>query len=383
MKYFEKYTSNTCAGSGNQLFFKMKDGEVRTGRVFYKIFAGGEYNYSILFSNIMDSTFAKGERSHKNLICDSWQIINTKIGKCKEIPQDKEPEVLTMADKGDNKAADIIVSDLKDITFNGSISKEVMPGEFFSSDPIKYFFEKDEYLCLEITFSGNMIPYHEETLSPVYVKTENGWKYSNQMPFAGMIGCDRKADARIAFLGDSITQGIGAPKNSYKHWNAVLAEKLGEKYAYWNIGLGFGRANDAASDGAWLFKARQNDIVVVCYGVNDLIQGFSEKQIKDDLAYIVKNLKKSGKKVVLQTIPPFDYTPEIAEKWQNINAYIKNELSLKADLVFDIVPILAESKQNPHKAKFGGHPDANGSALWAEAFYEKLNDFLTGYDKNI
>lgn len=70
MKYFEDFTSNTYAGSGNQLHFKMNENEIRTGRVFYKISVGGEYNYSILFSNIIDSTYADGSISHKNLICD-------------------------------------------------------------------------------------------------------------------------------------------------------------------------------------------------------------------------------------------------------------------------------------------------------------------------
>ena len=85
MQYFEQYRSNTYAGSGNQLYFRMNDGEIRTGRVFYKISVQGEYNYSILFSNIIDSTFSNGSISHKNLICDSWKIHNAKIGKCKKI----------------------------------------------------------------------------------------------------------------------------------------------------------------------------------------------------------------------------------------------------------------------------------------------------------
>lgn len=375
MKFFEKYTSNTCAGSGNQHFFKMEKDEIRTGRVFYKIFAGGEYNYSVLFSNIIDSTFADGSVSHKNLVCDSWKIISAKIGKCKQITDEKEFCDLTVADE-ENKNADIIVSDFQQITFGGSITKDVMPGEFFSCDPVKCSFKAGEYLCLEITFSGTMIPYHEESMLPVFIKTENGWEYSRYMPFAGMIGCDRKTDAKIAFFGDSITQGIGPKPNSYKHWNALLADRLGDKYAYWNIGLGFGRANDGASDGAWLFKARQNDVIAVCFGVNDLNRGFSENQIKSDLTYIVETLKNEGKKVVLQTIPPFDYKPEIAEIWQNVNMYIKTKLALKADIVFDVVPVLAKDGKEPHKTKFGGHPNEEGSALWADALYEKMKVFL-------
>ena len=368
MEYFKKYVSNTLAGSGNQLYFGMKEGEIRTGRIFYKIFSGGEYNYSILFSNILDSTYADGSISHKNLICGSWKIHGARIGKCVKFDESKNITEMTMSDDG--KCTDITVSEFRELTFNGQSAKQVMPGEFFSSDPIKIGFEKNEYLCLEITFSGKMIPYHEESLLPVFVKENGGWVYSKYMPFAGMIGCDRKVKARAAYLGDSITQGIGTPLNSYLHWNALYSQKVGEDYSFWNLGLGFGRANDAAADGAWLYKARQSDIIFVCFGVNDILQKMPEEQIRSDLAYITDNLKKAGKKVILQTIPPFDYAGEDIEKWKRINVYIKTVLKEKADMVFDNTVYLGEA-ENTHITRFGGHPNAEGCAVWANALYEE------------
>ncbi len=90
MDYFNRYVSNTCAGSANQLFFSTGEGEIRTGRVFYKITVGGEYAYSLLFSNIIDSTYGDGSRRHCNLICDSWQIHSARVGKCSWINPDRE-----------------------------------------------------------------------------------------------------------------------------------------------------------------------------------------------------------------------------------------------------------------------------------------------------
>lgn len=355
---FEKYSSNTYAGSGNQLFFTSDEKEVHTGRVFYKISVGGKYNYSLLFSNIMDSTYSDGSVSHKNLICDSWVIHKARIGKSKDA---------RVCEK-----ADFDVYDFTDISFGGQKAKTVMPGEFFYSDAVQLEYEKGEYLCLEITFSGKMIPYHEETLLPVFIKNNDVWEYSKFMPFAGMVGCDRQVKGKIAYLGDSITQGIGAAPNSYAHWNAVLSEKLGDGYSYWNLGLGYGRANDAASDGAWLYKAKQNDIIFVCYGVNDINKGQSEQQIKNDLTYIVDTLKNAGKKVILQTVPPFDYREENIGKWERINSYILTELKSKADFVFDNTKILGK-KEKPSDALYGGHPDEIGCKIWAEALFEELN----------
>lgn len=68
MQIFEQYVSNTCAGSGNQLFFDMPADQTRTGRVFYRITAGGCFSYALLFSHIIDSTYADGRVSHRNPI---------------------------------------------------------------------------------------------------------------------------------------------------------------------------------------------------------------------------------------------------------------------------------------------------------------------------
>ncbi len=366
MEFFEKYNSNTYAASGNQHFFNMNEGEVRVGRVLYKIAVGGEYDYSLLFSNIIDSTYSNGAISHKNLICDSWKIHRARVGKCQIIATDKNVEEMDFD-------RDITAPDFCDLTFDGKTEKTVMPGEFFSSDPIKLGFDKNEYLCLEITFSGRMIPYHEESLLPIFVKDGGEWKYSRQMPLAGMIGCDRNIKGRIAYLGDSITQGIGAKRNSYLHWNAVLSEKLGAEYSYWNLGIGYGRANDAATDGAWLFKAKQADLVFVCYGVNDIQQGFSEEQIKKDLETIVETLKKLGKKVILQTVPPFTYNENNIDRWNRINEYIQSVLKDKVDMIFDNRPYLCPDGVQPI---YGGHPNEEGCAIWAEELYKAVKSFI-------
>ncbi len=371
MKYFEEYNSNSYAGSGNQLYFEMDENEVRKGRILYKISVGGEYNYSLLFSNIIDSTYADGTVSQKNLICDNWTIHGAKIGKCKYVNNEKELAELTMECEG----ADIEVFDFTDITFGGKSSKEIVGGEFFCSDPVKISFRKGEYLCLEIIFSGTKIPYHEESLLPVFVEENGVWKYSKFMPFAGMIGCDRKVKSKVAYFGDSITQGIGTKPNSYLHWNALLSEKLGNEYSYWNLGIGYGRANDAASDGAWLYKAKQNDIIFICFGANDILRGFSEKQIKADLLYIVESLKNLGKKVVLQTIPPFNYNEETTKKWNEVNKYILTELKEKVDLVFDNTQYLGK-KEKPQDAIYGGHPNEEGCKLWADTLFEKIKFFF-------
>ncbi len=370
MQYFQRFSSNTIAGSGNQHWFTMPAGEVRTARAFYKITAGGEYSYSLLFSNIIDSTFSKGDVSHKNLILDSWRIHSARIGKCKQMGTDKPLAAMRVGDE--DTQADINVTELRPVTFNGSQEKTVAPGEFFATDPLTLSFAAGEFLCLELTFSGERLPYHHESMLPIYVKGEDEWRYDVRMPLPGMVGCDRPVKGRIAYFGDSITQGIGTPYNSYTHWNARLSTMLGDDYAHWNLGLGFGRAEDAASDSAWMYKAKQNDIVVVCFGVNDIFHsGQGAGQIKKSLATIVDCLLAAGVRVVLQTVPPFDYAEPHRTMWQEINAYIEAELASRVSLLFDNRAVL--SRENaPYMAKHGGHPNAEGCAAWADALYQEI-----------
>lgn len=359
--WFGKYASNTLAGGGNQSFFTMRDGETCRGRVYYRVFAGGAYNYSLLFSNIIDSTFADGSESHCNLIIGEWRILEASLGVCGTCGE-------TVATEPENPVP---------LSFQGRKGKHVMPGEFFTSDPVAIDARKGEYLCLEIAFQGSMIPCHEESLLPVFVWEDNKWIPSRHVPLPGMVGCDRAVHGRIGFLGDSITQGIGTPVNAYTHWNALVAEALGEEYSFWNLGLGFGRARDAASDGAWLFKAKQTDAVVLCYGVNDICQFHGRaEELQQDLLTIIQALGKNGVRVLIQTVPPFGFSGTELEAWLRVNAYIRGTLSRYADCVFDAAAVLTAAPEREGKALYGGHPNEAGCAAWAKTLAPVMKGFL-------
>ncbi|MBQ3154949.1 MAG: hypothetical protein IJB88_06920 [Clostridia bacterium] len=365
MNYFETFSSNTIAGIGNQFYFGTAKDEIRFGRMFYKITVGGTYRYSLLFTNTIDSTYALGDISQKNLVCKPWTIHRARIGRA--------GSETFATDAMHHNDSDVFA--WCDLTFDGCTSKEVASGETFWNDPIELTFDKDEYLCLEIAFSGEMIPYHEESLLPIFICQNGEWKYDRKMPLAGMVGCDRKINHRITFWGDSITQGIGTPNNSYAHWNALVANKLDKQYACWNIGIGYARANDAATLDAWWKKAKHSDTVVLCLGANDILQYYPEDQLLTDLQTIVHALKQQGIRIVLQTVPPFEYNRGQIEVWKRVNDFIRGRLAKEADLFFDVVPLLSEGEPD-HLPKYGGHPNAEGCRIWADALYKQLENLL-------
>jgi len=359
MSYFDVYSSNSLAAAGNQFIFESDGNEKMTGIIFYKIFHGGKYGYSFLYSNILDSTYSDGSQSNCNMICNEWEIYEASVA----VTKDVNPNGL--------KDSDFIP-----LTFDGKSEKTVAPGEFFATDRIELSPEKNDYFCIKLVFSGTKMPYHPEAVIPSFRLINGEWVDSRCIPFCGCIGCDRPIDKKIAYWGDSITQGCGTPVNSYTHWAAVLSELLGENNSYWDIGLGYGRGADAGSLGAWTYKAKHNDYVFICFGVNDILQGYSAEEIKKNLNKTVDFLNKNGVKVILQTVPPFDYANDKTVIWADVNNYIKTVLSNKVYYVFDNIPVLSVGKDKPNMAKYGGHPNVEGSKVWAEALFPTVNKII-------
>ncbi|MBR4235190.1 MAG: SGNH/GDSL hydrolase family protein [Clostridia bacterium] len=360
MEFFDTFISCTAAGSGSQNWFETEAPEqVYRSRVYYRL-SRSIKRCALLYSNLIDSTYSDGSHSHANYVPDEWTIYSLRVGAVEYCGMEEaaEPEAFV------------------DVSFDGKASKRVKPGEIFSSDAIELKAEKNTYLCVETAYSGWRIPCHTESLLPAFRFTDGVWQHSTEFPFPSMLASDRGNEIRIGFIGDSITQGIGTLPNTYTHVAALAQEVLGESCAVWNLGLGFGRAHDAALDGGWLYKARQNDVVCVCFGVNDLFQLGDAALLKRDLAYIVRTLKKCGIKTLIQTVPPFDYAPEPRAKWLEVNDYIRSELSTEADAFFDNVPVLSKSESEPHASRYGSHPNAEGNAAWAEALLPEIRKLL-------
>lgn len=357
MEWFRTYRSNTLGGTGNQQYFHA--GEPMTGRSYYRVFAGGTCRYSLLFGGAIDSTYRPEYESYANLPCGPWEILEASLGICREVSMENPGEV----------------TEWKPLTFHGQSGIRLERGERVTSDPVVLSAEKDAYLCCQVTFRGQRIPCHLEAVIPTFVQRNGHWIPDKQVPVPGMIGCDRPVKACIGYLGDSITQGIGTPPNGYTHWCALVSQALGEKYAYWNLGLGYGRAQDAASDGAWLWKAKQCDAVAVAYGTNDIGRGRSLEQIKQDITAVVEKLKAAGIPVFLISVPPFDWKDEYLQRWKGINAYLREDLSRKADGFFDVAPLLAD-KTADGVARYGPHPDEEGCRVWAEGMLPLFREFL-------
>ena len=257
------------------------------------------------------------------------------------------------------------------LTFGGAAQKTVRSGEWFATDEAVFDVKETEYLAVKITYEGERLPVHPENLLPCYRQEGGAFVADTMIPVPSMVGCGRRVKKRIAFWGDSITQGIGTERDSYAHYAAVAAKKLGTEYAFWDIGIGYGRAQDAAGGGAWMKKALQSDLLFVCFGVNDILFGRSAEEVKRDLLTVTGTLRAAGKEVVLQTVPPFDWADEKREIWKEVNGDMLENPQKYADHVFDDRPFIGAG-EDFSRSPYGAHPNAEGCARWGNA----LCDFI-------
>ncbi len=347
-EFYQTYSSASVTGSANQVLTRDPEPIERTGRVWFRLSRGGE-TIALLFSNRIDSTFADGSISRANDPGGVWEIRSLRVG-------------LT-ANRGDEPARWLPV------TFGGAMQRTVEAGEGeFVTDPIPLPFRGGDYLCYEISVRGACYPYHEEMVLNTVVKDGGGWRADKRFPVPLMIGCDHPARATVGFLGDSITQGCGTAYDSYTHWAAKIAEGLPDEIAVWDLGIGYARAGDAATDGGWLARAKRCDAVNVCLGVNDLCRDRSAEAIIADLTTIVRALKAAGCRVILFTVPPFDFTGVAGERWYAVNRAVRGSIAGEADALFDFAAVLGRDAPDEHLSVWGGHPNAEGCAVAARAY---------------
>ena len=358
---FEIYQSNSITPSACNYALKSADGTpVRTTfRGVYKIQEFGELEYKFYFSNNVDSTFSNGSHSYRDMPTEAYKIISATVGTSSK-----------MTGMGD-------ISNPQALTFGGNAGRDVAAREMFWSDPITLNVPEGQYLIFEWTVEYTVIAAtnSEDSVCFLYDDTKGRLIIATSAPMPALIGAKRENDLRVAFIGDSITMGIGAGSRDHRFWAAQITELAGTEISFWNLGLGYARADDAANSPAWLEKAKNNDVIVICFGVNDINSGpyqfsgqRSADQILADINTIATICKEAGCEVIIFSTPPYTYSN--ATKigvWQELTGKLKTLAEQKGYDFFDFAAVLG-SPSNPATPAYGGHPNATGCKAVAEAF---------------
>ena len=355
---FKTYVSNVPLSTAHNYYLEYGECRRLHCRSYIRPTVPGEFVWRFWFQNSVNSTFDAGQVAYVNRSGGNWKILNAQIA-----------------------ASDTLQPDTFDwvpVSFDGKAGRDVAPDEMFWSDEVTFCVPKGQYLVWDWEIEGDGIPCTPDSQAPTYIDFGDGFESVDEVrrpdifgcPMPDLFGCKRAVKKQFAFLGDSITQGCQTGLNAYAMWAGRIILAKAPEYAGWNLGLGFARGSDAATDGCWLYKAKQNDTVIVCYGVNDILRGADAEQVLASLRKIITALQKKNIRVILFNVPPFDMVPELESQRCAVNAAIP-ALAAEYDIPwFDFSSVLAMPAPQTHIGRYGTHPDGNGGKVTADAFLQ-------------
>ena len=136
-----------------------------------------------------------------------------------------------------------------------------------------------------------------------------------------------------------------------------------------------------------MYKAKQADVAVLTFGVNDVNSGEYKSGRSSTagefigwLEKSVRILKEAGVDVIISKIPPYEYDEHSFAEWRAINLAIPAVAALYGCKVFDIESALDGSAVLESRYLYNAHPNDEGGTVAAEKFKAT---FLTRYGWNL
>lgn len=359
---FTTYVSNTVVSTGNN--FYIEKAENITYRAYLPVEQYGELEYKFFFTNMVDSTYAKGKNAFVGKDGGAYTVSNAVI-----------------ADGGTSTEDEI--TNRTPVTFGGKETKEVTADESYWSDPVTMNIPEGHYMVWEWTVSGEGIPCNKMASLTSTASSADGetFQFCDEIPLPQLIGAKRDVKHTVAAIGDSITQGCQTEQMKYEFWASKISTQLGSDVAFFNCGLGWARASDAASNENWLSRVSQYDTVIVAFGTNDIVSGkyggkkSTAEEIEGYLDTIVSYLTEKGCDVILFNAPP--------QNFKETNEGIRTALNEKIPAIaekygakfFDFSALLS-TEDEPGKAVYGGHPNGEGGTVVADAFVKQFGSMF-------
>jgi len=171
-----------------------------------------------------------------------------------------------------------------------------------------------------------------------------------------------KNDAVILAFGDSLTYGFGASIDfSYP---SIMQNKTGIRVI--NAGMNGELSYEGLKRLPKLLEQKP-DLVILCHGGNDILQNFSDEQLKINLLEMIRLIKNSGSEILLIGVPDFNIIgfstlgiyKEVAYESgvmyeDDVLKYIELHRALKSDYI---------------------HPNKKGYEMMADSFIRVLKNY--------
>lgn len=293
------------------------------------------------------------------------------------------------------------------VLFGGRPDAVIAPGAQLVSDPVPLPAEVGTRIAVTLTYGPQAMAedFHWDARETSYLIDADGPdpKVLGEIPARLTLSAvlsDRRARQVVVAMGDSITDGNGAPMDAMARWPDFLARALaGQEIAVVNAGISGGRLLSDGMGRSVLARLSQDalavpgvDTLVLLIGTNDIAwpgTPFSPEErpmrldrLQAGLMQVAARVQAQGMRLILGTVPPFEGalpgTPLEASYWSPDKDALRRALNtwLRGadfhDGLVDFDRVLSardnDARLNPaHDSGDHLHPGAEGNRAMAEA----------------
>jgi len=179
--------------------------------------------------------------------------------------------------------------------------------------------------------------------------------------------------ARIVFLGDSLTAGLGlAAEQSYPSLIGKRLQARGFDYEVVNAGV----SGDTSAGGVrrldWSLEGDVS-ILIVALGANDGLRGLPTADMKRNLAAILDRAKADGVAVLLAGMEaPPNNGPDYTRDFRNVYGELAKEYQVRF-IPFLLQGVAGDASLNQAD---GIHPNTRGAEIVADLVFKELEPML-------
>ncbi len=172
------------------------------------------------------------------------------------------------------------------------------------------------------------------------------------------------ANSTVIAFGDSLTSGYGAKEQ--ESYPSVLAALLGCRV------INAGVPGEVTSEGLQrlpdLLKENNPDLIILCFGGNDMLQKQSRERTKSNLREMIQLIKESGSDILMIAVPQPGLLLTVPDLYKELADEYKLPLDSKT-----IKNILSQRSLKSDRI----HPNAQGYKIMAENFLKLIRESST------
>ena len=196
---------------------------------------------------------------------------------------------------------------------------------------------------------------------------------STSAPPSPIATVDKPSAPRIVVLGDSLTAGLGIPREDA--YPAVLQRKLKDAGIQIEV-VNAGISGDTSADGLrrtnWALEGDVR-LLILALGANDGLRGLPPSQMKSNLQSIIHRARQRGVPVLLAGM---EAPPNFGEQYATAFRQVFQDLARENKVT--LVPFLLEGVAGVTDLNQGdgAHPTAAGSARIADHLWPAVKTMI-------